>query len=410
MGNICMNPAEANDNSLKLDINNHRDHAETIQSSENLVQNDQQEVLKPNKYERNFKSNEEYRDYEKCREEAKRIFISKGRRLNLEEFEAAIPDWIRNHELRSFPIDYNGKQKTVPQTSTFDFPPIQLSENLYYYGKWNASCNYHGEGLLFNSKTGTLLQGLFDNGNMLHGRIIKSDETVYEGEISKFNPEGQGIKHLKNKDTFEGKWTNGKLIDQVKVNFNDGTVYIGNFNESKEFEGNGKISWTDGSYYLGEFKGNYMEGKGTLSTPLFRYDGGFLKSKFEGEGKSLWFGDKQTRFEGKYANGSKKSGVFFFSKGQTFEGKFKNNVPEGYGQLTLTDGQGFAGEYLNGKLIKDENTPKRYKSDYDDLLQKISKEPSDFLPHVKYDLKGYSSLVQGFKHNKGGFINGLSHK
>lgn len=406
MGNICMTQTEANDNTIKFEVNN-KDHIQTINSSEELVQNRAAEIIKSSKYQRNFISEEELNDYEKKREETKKLFALKGKRITPEEFESVIPEWIRNHELRNLPIDFKGKLNEINPNTTFDFPPIQLNENLFYYGRWNASCSYHGEGLLFNTKTGTLLQGLFSNGNMIHGRIIKSDETVYEGEINKFNPEGQGIKYLKTKDSYEGKWVNGKLVGEVQVKFNDGTTFLGKFNEAKEFDGNGKITWADGSYYLGMFKNNYLEGEGILSTPLFRYQGNFSKSKFEGAGKSDWFGDKQTRFEGKYLNGLKKSGVFYFSKGQIFQGKFNNNLPEGYGQLTLTDGQGFAGEFINGKLIKDENTSKRYKNEYDELLQKISKEPSDYLPHIKYDFKGYSSLVQGFKQKKGGFLNGL---
>ena len=414
MGNLCSQQHEPTDKNLEADLT--KENVNTNASGKQLVKShpeDYQEqlsdriVIEDNpiiKYTRTFTTKNECEDYEFRREKTKRIYITKGKKITIEEFESLLPEKIKSHSYRNVVIKYPATIKLSDETSNFDFPPMQLNEYAYYYGKWNDECLKHGEGYLLNTKNELLYQGYFENDELVYGRIVRADGSFYEGEIKDFLPNGNGSKTIADtEDVYKGFWENGKLIKKVTILYKDGTIFEGQMNENKEFEGLGKIMWADGSSYNGYFVSNFIEGEGFYISGdgSFQYQGQFKASKFHGIGNSIWTHDgKVRRFRGEYEDGMKKHGVFIFTRGEEFTCQYENNLPNGEGTLLLTDGQCFKGDFRHGKYVQTDSTSKRYMPRHDELLSKIDKEPSEYAPHVKYNFDTYKKLVSNLKDTK----------
>ena len=62
------------------------------------------------------------------------------------------------------------------------------------------------------------------------------------------------------------------------------------------------------------------------------YSGWFKYGKKEGKGTYI-FADTGMRIKGEWENGTVKIGEWIFPNGKTYKGNFKNNKPEGEGNL-----------------------------------------------------------------------------
>ena len=86
----------------------------------------------------------------------------------------------------------------------------------------------------------------------------------------------------------------------------DGAYFIGKFEHGKA-EGKGFYINDEGAYYEGNFSNNLAKDtNGRYADEKVTYTGGFLGSKFHGEGQEK--GADYT-FEGSYQNGKRKKGV-----------------------------------------------------------------------------------------------------
>ena len=69
---------------------------------------------------------------------------------------------------------------------------------------------------------------------------------------------GFGIEENPDVGKYEGDWLNNGINGTGILTFNDGRIYIGQF-EKAQRSGFGKMMWTDGDYCIGQFKDSNRE-------------------------------------------------------------------------------------------------------------------------------------------------------
>lgn len=84
------------------------------------------------------------------------------------------------------------------------------------------------------------------------GRVEYDNGDVYEGQLKKGAPNGEGIYYLANGDIIVGKFQAGE-ISSGTYNFSDGATYVGSFKDGA-FDGQGVFTNVDGSVADGMFK------------------------------------------------------------------------------------------------------------------------------------------------------------
>lgn len=76
-----------------------------------------------------------------------------------------------------------------------------------------------------------------------------SDGDWYEGEWYDGVENGEGVRHDAHlKSTSTGVWMQGILQGHVRIEWEDGSAYEGNFHGNRK-NGHGRIEFKDGSYY-----------------------------------------------------------------------------------------------------------------------------------------------------------------
>ena len=139
-----------------------------------------------------------------------------------------------------------------------------------------------------------------------------------------------------------------KSVSKV-VNETNGK-YTGERIEGKK-QGYGKYEWNDGSIYEGNFKDDKISGIGKLSIPdKGTYEGNFVNGRKEGEGKYC-FNNGDTYIGKWLADTMSGEGTYTFANGDTYVGEFFNNKFKGKGTYTQ-DGHKYTGTWKNNKYTK----------------------------------------------------------
>ena len=177
----------------------------------------------------------------------------------------------------------------------------------------------------------------FENGN------------IYSGNWNeKFKMEGYGQYYIKEVNLFvEGIWTDGKLIFG-RIFFPNENIYEGEIKNSA-FNGKGKLIFNNGDMYDGCFfdgerngKGKYIFNDGTI------YEGDFSNSEFKGHGVIKW--KNGVEYEGEF------NGFVLKGKGkledkinlEKYEGNFDNNYFNGFGKYYFNNYASYEGEFEFG--------------------------------------------------------------
>ncbi|XP_022184579.2 MORN repeat-containing protein 4 homolog isoform X1 [Nilaparvata lugens] len=120
--------------------------------------------------------------------------------------------------------------------------------------------------------------------------------------------------------------------------FNDGTRYVGDWNDRGQKHGFGQMTLPDSTRYHGTFHNGLCSGLGVMYFP----DG----AKYEGELMQGWFHGH---------------GVFWRADGMKFEGEFRGGRIWGLGMVTFNDGShGFPrneGFFQDCRLIRKKRCP-----------------------------------------------------
>lgn len=130
--------------------------------------------------------------------------------------------------------------------------------------------------------------------------------------------------------------------------FPNGDKYLGNFNSSSEYEGEGIYFYANGSVFEGNFQNGQSNGEGTFVGPEGKYIGHFRNDKFEGKGTLFYSnGDK---YEGSFLEGERHgAGVFTEASGNQYVGNFQCGQFHGKGEYNYQNGDRFVGTFHNGE-------------------------------------------------------------
>ena len=162
--------------------------------------------------------------------------------------------------------------------------------------------------------------------------------------------EGNGKYIFENGEYYIGEWLNYLGHGKGTLYYKDNKIkYEGDFIKGK-FEGSGKYIWEDGNYYIGEWLNGFRHGKGTLyyKSNTIIYEGDFVKGKKEGNGK--YFYENGEYYIGEWLNGLKhgKGTIYYKDNKIKYEGNFVKGEYEGIGKKYYHNGEYYIGEWLNG--------------------------------------------------------------
>eukprot|EP01087_Luapelamoeba_hula_P017457 TRINITY_DN5505_c0_g1_i1.p1 TRINITY_DN5505_c0_g1~~TRINITY_DN5505_c0_g1_i1.p1 ORF type:complete len:1317 (+),score=235.45 TRINITY_DN5505_c0_g1_i1:175-4125(+) len=142
--------------------------------------------------------------------------------------------------------------------------------------------------------------------------------------------------------------TSGQAKRHAKFEFEDGTIYDGDWLERK-FSGKGVIEYPNGAIYEGDWQKGQRDGAGRMTyTTGHTYDGTWKAGCFHGQGT---FCDPEG---GKYVGGwhlgqKVGSGTLSWGNGDTYIGGWENNRMHGSGTLQLASGGSYIGDWKNDK-------------------------------------------------------------
>ena len=145
---------------------------------------------------------------------------------------------------------------------------------------------------------------------------------------------------------FESK---NKFPHKMKpIEFEQGNIYEGEWNDNFEMDGYGKYLLkeekvlAEGIWEKGELK------RGRIFYPNGEfYEGELLNSTYNGKGKLI--NENNDIYIGEFLEGEKiGEGVINFSDGTIYKGNFINNTFNGYGEMTFNNGVIYKGNFVKG--------------------------------------------------------------
>ena len=170
---------------------------------------------------------------------------------------------------------------------------------------------------------------------------------VYEGNLHRGKPDGQGEYTWPNGNRYDGEWRDGKHAGSGVFTWPSGEIYDGEWRDH-DFHGHGVLTWANGDRYEGEFRSGEFHGHG-VKTWLngLRYEGDWRNDIEHGRGVITW--PNGDRYEGDIVDGRRTGqGVLTFPNGVRYEGAWRDDQPHGYGVRTNSDGDRFEGNWNQG--------------------------------------------------------------
>ena len=242
---------------------------------------------------------------------------------------------------------------TVVTLLTSCSEPIQLAPDAIlpdggvYQGEMKNDL-FHGKGTLKYSD-GTYYEGLFKQG-LYHGqgKQVFFDGSSYEGKFFEGKVTGTFLMQVPNENLhYKGELLNGSMHGEGTLTTDD-YVYVGDFKD-RQFNGQGKITYSNGTVYEGEFKNNFYHGFGRLSYENgAKYEGEFQEGNYEGQGLytigSAWY---EGIYENNKLNGQ---GEYLDSEGNHYIGEVAAWQAHGEGELIKADGTRLKGIFEHGYL------------------------------------------------------------
>mgnify|MGYP000906212742 FL=1 len=146
---------------------------------------------------------------------------------------------------------------------------------------------------------------------------------------------------------YQGEKLLGKRHGRGCFYYKEGYTYVGNWKDDK-MAGSG-VLWLDErrKIYEGEWKDNCFHGRGTIFNTEMKRVVGFDGSDF-GQLKGNWL-----KFEGSFDSGKKRGfGTLLLSNGDVFAGNFVNDVVHGKGSYVMKHGKTYVGSWQRNQLVE----------------------------------------------------------
>ena len=204
---------------------------------------------------------------------------------------------------------------------------------------------------------------------------------VYDGELRKGEPHGQGTITYDSGVTFTGEFKNGEPYGHGVLKSEEGKVlFDGEYENNIRTKGTAVLS--DGTKFTGTyFLGNIYDGTITSSTgevlykgtfkngqrdtgygketgidrdgDKYNYEGGYKDMHYYGKGV-LVFPEKDSKFEGEWTDGVSGDingkGTFRWSNGDYYVGEYRDGRRSGKGTYYSANGDKYVGNWVNSNL------------------------------------------------------------
>jgi len=252
--------------------------------------------------------------------------------------------------------------------NTDDPKKKQILSPLYQYIGEVKNNLPNGYGKMISYLYNNIIEGLFENGQILEGKIIfDNGERIYEGKFTNDKLNGYG-KITTNNSIKEGIFIDNELSEGSIIG-KDGAIYEGGFNRDGKLEKGkiispygiimegdfldnqlkyGKMIFLDNTIWEGQFNNLELNGTGKIITNNSVSEGTFLNGNLA-EG-SIEFSNGLKKY-GIFKNGEKLvEGTIINSRGLIKEGKFNKYEELSEGKVTHPDGTTFEGTFINGYL------------------------------------------------------------
>ncbi len=190
----------------------------------------------------------------------------------------------------------------------------------------------------------------FGTGNELSHKMkpIEFPEgNIYEGQWNEnFEMDGYGKYFLKEEKVLaEGIWEKGEL-KQARIFYPNGEFYEGEMANST-YHGKGKLINENKDIFVGEFLDGekYGEGKINFSDGCV-YTGNFMKNNFNGYGDLEV--DQNLKYRGNFVDNYMEGKGVLSNEEEKYEGDFEKNLFHGKGIYTYANGDVYDGEFEYG--------------------------------------------------------------
>lgn len=213
------------------------------------------------------------------------------------------------------------------------------------------------------------IEGSLELGN---GQLNLADDRSWHGQISGSEPEGFGTMTGLHGQRLSGYWRDDAIRSQGVLRFPaSNSIYVGGF-KSNQRAGFGRFV-TDKSVYIGYWNNGVPEGFGTYQAKRdgffyagnwhqgIRWGGGISIDERHGNYQGEWRNNSPNGFgESVGTNGSWYQGSWLDGKkhgygrsvnqtGVVYEGNWEYNVPQGYGVESWIDGNRYEGQWRDGE-------------------------------------------------------------
>jgi hypothetical protein len=134
----------------------------------------------------------------------------------------------------------------------------------------------------------------------------------------------------------------------IKINYSDGSCYVGQVDQDEQKHGLGTMEYPDGSCFIGEWKNDQINGKGKMIYANGgSYEGDWKDSQWHGEGHLT---HNTGHHDGAFKEGKKHGkGKMTYLDGKIYEGDWKENLIDGMGKMIFSDGSIYEGEWKGNK-------------------------------------------------------------
>lgn len=209
-------------------------------------------------------------------------------------------------------------------------------------------------------------------GNCSEKQPIEADRTLTEEDriyraSSQFDIEAKAIASRNNalkssmvstnkRITLQAGVYEGHISDEVANGRGtlqtDQFVYEGEWKEGKP-HGQGEIRYKDGTVYIGSFVEGKPYGEGELvDAEGFIYRGRFVDGLFEGQGEASWANGQQ--YTGDFKAGKfDGEGIYNWPDGKIYQGGYRDGKRHGKGSILTADGSRIEAFWTDGKVNGD---------------------------------------------------------
>ena len=314
-----------------------------------------------------------------------------GEYYDINDFKQKIPEIANNYMIENV---LNIPENVPTNRITYEMKPIKFENGNIYSGNWNEKYKMDGLGQYYIDEGNLFIEGIWDDGKLIYGRIFYSNDNIYEGQIKDSNYNGKGKLIFNNGEIYEGDFVDGDITGNGLFTFSDGTIYEGEFIKG-EFKGHGIMKWINGIYFEGEFNGPVLSNYGKIiGDNGEKYEGYFYYNYFHGKG--IYTFNDNSNYEGEFEFGLKNGKGIYKKKDEfIFEGEWANDLPHGFGKYYYKD-YIIKGVWRDGINVEIIDFEKGNPNDFNKSLLNFEIKNFTLLPYMLPNLEKMDSKVKKF--------------